>query len=199
VRLNQEQATQWFYDLIWPHRADVLRFAQFLCRESSTAEDLSQETLLKAFKAIDRLDAGADVKAWLFAVLRNAWLDRVRSTVAHPQVPLGELEDEIVAPDSTGPGDARPTGDPQELLDEFSDAQVIDALQGLPQEMRWTLLLVDVEGLSLADAAQVLQVPQGTIKSRVHRGRGLLYEVLLPLARDRRLVARGSEVREEES
>jgi RNA polymerase sigma-70 factor (ECF subfamily) len=198
VRLDQEQATQRFYDLIWPHRADVLRFAQFLCRESSTAEDLSQETLLKAFKALDRLSGGADVRAWLLAILRNAWLDRLRSTAAHPQVPLGELGDEIVAPDSGGLGDSRTTGDPQELLNEFSDAQVIDALQGLPQEMRWTLLLIDVEGMSLAEAAEVLQVPQGTIKSRAHRGRGLLYQALLPLARDRRMVAKGSELRQEE-
>jgi RNA polymerase sigma-70 factor, ECF subfamily len=71
------------------------------------------------------------------------------------------------------------------LLEAFSDAQVIEALLELPEEMRWTLLLVDVEGLSLSEAAQVMAVPEGTVKSRCHRGRSLLRATLLPLAREK--------------
>jgi len=73
-------------------------------------------------------------------------------------------------------------------LNAFSDADVIDGLQGIAEELRWTLLLVDVEGMDHRDAAEVLGVPVGTIKSRVHRARAMLRQVLLPLARQRRLV-----------
>jgi RNA polymerase sigma-70 factor (ECF subfamily) len=78
---------------------------------------------------------------------------------------------------------------PERVLDEFSDRQVIDALQRLPEEIRLTLLLVDVEQLRHEDAADVLQVPVGTIKSRAHRGRAMLRAALLPLARELRLVS----------
>ena len=77
---------------------------------------------------------------------------------------------------------------PDVALAAFSDQQVIDALQRLPEEIRLTLLLVDVEGLDHADAASILDVPEGTIKSRAHRGRGMLREALLPVARDMRLI-----------
>ena len=80
------------------------------------------------------------------------------------------------------------SGGPDELLNGFSDQEIIVALQSLPDEMRWTLLLIDVQGLSIADAAKVLEVPPGTIKSRAHRGRGMLYEALRPLARELGLV-----------
>jgi RNA polymerase sigma-70 factor (ECF subfamily) len=73
-------------------------------------------------------------------------------------------------------------------LNEFSDAEVIKALQHLPEEIRWTLLLVTVEEMDQADAAGVLGVPVGTVKSRLHRGRMMLRQALLPLARDRRVV-----------
>ena len=72
--------------------------------------------------------------------------------------------------------------DPQAALEGFSDQEVIDALQALPAEIRWTLLLLDVEGLSIQEAAGVLEIPTGTIKSRAHRGRAMLREKLLPMA-----------------
>jgi RNA polymerase sigma-70 factor (ECF subfamily) len=77
---------------------------------------------------------------------------------------------------------------PESVLNAFSDQQVIDALRALPEEIRLTLLLVDVEGLDQRDAAGILDVPVGTIKSRAHRGRAMLRESLLPLARELRLI-----------
>ena len=74
------------------------------------------------------------------------------------------------------------------LLEQFSDAEMIDALSRLPEEIRWTLLLVDVEGMDHKEAAGVLDVPVGTIKSRAHRGRMMLRDKLLPLARQARIV-----------
>jgi RNA polymerase sigma-70 factor (ECF subfamily) len=185
--LDQEQQSRRFYALIWPHRADVLRVARFLSRSHTTAEDLSQETLLKAFRAVDRLEAGPGVKAWLLQILRNTWLDRVRVTAGRP--PEASLTELSVETEALSESVASETwGDPDAVLAAFSDQQVIDALHTLPDEIRWTLLLVEVEGLSLQEAAAVLDVPAGTIKSRTHRGRRMLREKLLPLARELRLV-----------
>ena len=187
--MDQEQRTRRFYDLLWPFRADVLRVAQYLTHHRPTAEDLAQETLLKAFGGIDRLQAGPDVKAWLLRILRNTWLDRHRATASRPaEVSLGELPLEAEADSLLDPGRSESWGDPRAVLEAFSDQQIIVALQALPEEIRWTLLLVDVEGLSVQEAAEVLDVPGGTIKSRSHRGRRMLRETLLPLAIELRLV-----------
>lgn len=187
--MDQEQQARRFYDLVWPYRADVLRVAQFLSRNHSTAEDLAQETLLKAFRGIGRLAAGPGVKAWVLQILRNTWLDRMRATAGRPgESSVHELASDPETDASHERSEADSWGDPHAVLAAFSDQQVIDALQALPEEIRWTLLLVDVQGLSLQETADVLDVPAGTIKSRSHRGRQMLREKLLPLARELRLV-----------
>lgn len=185
MRLAANQASKRFYDLVWPLRSDVLRVAQFLCRDPMLAEDLAQETLLKAFRALDRdRVAGRDLKGWLLAILRNNWKDRLRAFRA--ETSLEGLIDEPEGVERTEPDAADYRDDPQSLLNAFSDQQIIDQLQALPEEIRWTLLLVDVEGLGVSEAAEILDVPAGTIKSRAFRGRQMLREALLPVARERR-------------
>jgi len=185
--LDQDQVTKQFYALVWPHRSDVLRVAQFLCRDSSVAEDLAQETLLKAFRALGgAATATRDLKPWLLVILRNTWKDRLRAT--HAEMGLEALTEEPEARSAAGEDAAEFWKDPQTLMDAFSDQQVIEAMKTLPEEIRWTLLLVDVEGIGVQEAADILQVPSGTIKSRAHRGRAMLRESLLPLARELRLV-----------
>ena len=183
--LDADRLRLTFYDRVWPHRADVLRVARFLCRDPSVADDLAQETLLKAFRSLGTFSGGRNAKPWLLAILRNTWTDRLRATKADVST-LDRLEEEPVAATPVEAGWAG--GRPEDLLDAFSDQQVIDALQRLPAEIRWTLLLVDVEGLGVQAAADTLGVPAGTIKSRAHRGRAMLRQSLLPLAVDRRLV-----------
>jgi RNA polymerase sigma-70 factor (ECF subfamily) len=185
--LDQEQATRRFYDLVWPHRADVLRVAQFLCRDHSLAEDLAQETLLKAFRGARAVAGSKDVKRWLLVILRNAWTDRLRAT-KHAELSLESLAHEPASEPQAEAADAELWQNPQRLMDGFSDQEVIDALKALPEEIRWTLLLVDIEGLGVDEAAVILKVPSGTIKSRAHRGRAMLRQRLLPLARERRMV-----------
>ena len=184
--MDHDRQTKRFYDLVWPYRADVLRVAQFLSRRRATAEDLAQETLLKAFRALDRFD-GSNVKAWLLRILRNAWLDDSRMTERRPEeVNFRELSEEPETKQEAGMPEA--WSDPHAVLEGFSDERVIDALHAIPEEMRWTLLLLDVQGLTLNETAEVLEVPAGTIKSRAHRGRQMLREKLAPLARELRLV-----------
>jgi RNA polymerase sigma-70 factor (ECF subfamily) len=203
MRLDQNQATRRFYDLVWPHRSDVLRVARFLCRDHAVADDLAQETLLKAFRALERTKvAGTNLRSWLLVILRNTWKDRLRAS--HVEVSVEALSEE---PESGPAVETHGTdfrSDPQTLIEAFSDQQIIDALKTLPEEIRWTLLLVDVEGIGIEEAADILEVPSGTIKSRTHRGRAMLRERLRPLARERRLVTedtkspQGANLRQEE-
>lgn len=180
---EQDAATRRFYELVWPQRAAVLRLAQVLTGNAAEAEDLAQETLLKAFTGIGRFD-GANVRAWLTRILRNARIDRLRSVgQAAKLVSLDEIELDV----EDGRQELEQWSNPQEILNAFSDQEMIRALQGLPEEIRWTLLLVDVEGLDQAEAAELLEVPVGTIKSRAHRGRGMLRQALLPAAKQLRL------------
>jgi RNA polymerase sigma-70 factor (ECF subfamily) len=112
-------------------------------------------------------------------------LDRIRAAAVHPAVSLDEVGTEPVDRSTSEEAEWH---EPEAILQAFSDQQVIDALRTLPEEIRWALLLVDVEGLEHAEAATILNVPVGTIKSRAHRGRAMLREVLTPLARERRLL-----------
>jgi RNA polymerase sigma-70 factor (ECF subfamily) len=183
--LDQEQATRQFYDLVWPHRADVLRLAQFLGKHQTDAEDVAQETLLKAFANIGSFKEGSNAKAWLLMILRNTWLDRVRAAAAHPEKSIGDLPGEPVAREVDRAGE---WSKPEELLNDFSDQQVINVMRQLPEEIRWTLLLVDVQGLGQQEVAEILDIPLGTVKSRVHRGHAMMKTLLLPVARERRFV-----------
>lgn len=181
-------ASKRFYEHLWPYRAAVLRAARILCRNQADAEDLAQETMLKAFAGIESYRFGSSPHAWLMRILRNSRIDRIRSTAresGHISLDAAELD---VADTHTSATTPQEWERPEELLNAFSDAQVIQALQQLPEEIRMTLLLVEVEGMDHTEAAEILEVPVGTIKSRSHRGRGMLRETLLPMAKELRLV-----------
>lgn len=178
VSMTQEQATRLFYEHVWPLRATLLRTARFLARNSAEADDLAQETLVKAYRSIATFDASTHAVAWLHTILRNTRIDHIRSRQREShdlsiESHALEVEDRCRA---TAPGDFT---DPGALLEQFSDAQLIEALQELPEEIRWTLLLVDVEQLEFAEAAIVMDVPLGTAKSRAHRGRQMIRERLM--------------------
>jgi len=187
TNLDQRQATRRFYDLIWPHRASVLRTAQLLVGNSHDAEDLAQETMIKAFGAIDHFQPGTDAKKWLMTILRNARIDRLRASGGAKLVSLDQL---LLEPaDESNETEAQDVWqNPQDILDLFADQDIIHALRHLSEDDRWTLLLVDVEGLDQQEAARILDVPVGTIKSRTHRCRKLLRQALLPVAKERRFI-----------
>jgi RNA polymerase sigma-70 factor, ECF subfamily len=181
---DEMDRTARFYRVVWPQAALVLRYARVLTHRQADAEDLSQEAMLKAFKALDSLHDEGGVKSWLLTILRNCHIDRSRSRGRKLEVSYDAMEVELAAP---GHIEHVPANDPEGLLNEFSDEEMVEALRKLPEEIRWTLLLVDVEGMADADAAGVIGVPVGTVKSRLHRGRRMLYRSLLPVAKNLRM------------
>ncbi len=187
--LDSDAATDRFYRTIWPHAALLLRTALLLCHHQTEAEDVSQETLLKAFKSIDQLHEGDDARPWLLTILRHVRIDRIRSAAAkHTAVSLDGADMDPADDESPVVSDVEAWSDPNAMLQQFSNTQMIDGLKALPEEIRWTLLLVDVEGIDQQDAAAVLGVPVGTVKSRSSRGRAMLRKALLPLAQELRMV-----------
>ncbi len=142
-----------------------------LSRNPADAEDLVQETYLKAFRAAGQFQPGTNLKAWLFTILHNTFLNTRRRGDKEPLV-----ESEIVerAADPRE-GAASPE---QLLLDASFDVDLKSALDALPEQFRQAVWLRDVEEFSYAEIAAMLQVPVGTVMSRISRGRQLLYEQL---------------------
>jgi RNA polymerase sigma-70 factor, ECF subfamily len=146
-----------------------------LARHHQEAEDLVQETLLKAFRSIDSFRRGTSPKAWLMTILRNAHVDRVRQRAGKNALSLDSLEVDLAAEDEEAPSQ---DVELDALIERLGDEQLIAALRDLPPEISWTVLLVDVEGMTYPEAAEVLEVPVGTAKSRVFRGRAMLREAI---------------------
>ncbi len=187
--MSTDIRTARFQAVAWPHLATVVRAARILCGNAAEAEDLAQETMIKAYRGIDGFADGTDIKAWLLTILRRTRIDRVRATSnTAGQVSIEASGIDPPEPDKWQTDDEAWRENPQAILNSFSDQQVIDALQKLPEDIRLTLLLVDVEQLDHREAATILDVPVGTIKSRTHRGRAMLRQALLPLARDLRFI-----------
>jgi len=169
-----------------PYLDNVFRMALTLCRSRPQAHDLTQTTFMKAFKQFGAFEIGTNCKAWLLRILRNTWLDWLRhQKVSGTTVPI--VEDDLV---ESPQADIQEWHDASDILERFSDEQVIDAMNMLPEDQRLTVFLVDVEGMSQEDAAEMLDVPVGTIKSRTSRARARLKTLLAAHAKDLGLLGR---------
>lgn len=168
-----------FENLTVPLLDALYRTARALTGDDHDARDLVQATYLKAMKRFSRFRKGTNCKAWMMTIMRNTWIDRLRHRkVTGPALQL----DEQRLPDRARGREAG--GRLENLLERFSDAQVIDALMELPEHQRTALYLSDVEGMDQSEVAEVLDIPVGTVKSRVSRARGVLREKLEAHARD---------------
>ena len=146
-----------------------------LTRNRADAEDLVQDTLVKAFRFADRFEAGTNLRAWLYTILHNTWRNR-RRDAARDSV---EVDSELVenAP-AGGEGLEAPATPEQLLMRESLDADLQAALDSLPALFREAVWLRDVEEFSYAEIAKMLDVPIGTVMSRISRGRRLLFTKL---------------------
>lgn len=157
---------------------DVLyRVALRLTGNPSDADDLVQETMLKAYRSWDQYEQGTNAKAWLLTILRHAFINEYRRKIRHPEtVDVDAIEPYAVFSEVQ---DDDPQG---AFFDRIVDDQVLRAIDGLPVAFRETLVLSDVEGMSYQEIAGILQVPVGTVKSRLFRARHLLQKKLYDYA-----------------
>ena len=173
-----------FEDEALPHLDAVYRFALRLSGSPDQAEDLVQDTFLRAYKSWDQYSEGTQAKSWLFTICRNVFLRKRERRLRH---------DDIVSESAgrSGPGlspvnpvwvavlGADPEGD---FFESIVDERIIQAIEELPEEYRSAVLLSDVEGLPYAEIARLMEVPVGTVKSRLFRGRRQLQQVLYDYA-----------------
>ena len=176
--------TSTFEEVALEHLDAVYRAAVAISGQGEVAEDLTQSTFLKALKSFDSFKPGTNCKAWLYQILRNLWIDRLRhEKVVGTTVTLDET---LVA---TEPSDEKTDwSNADDLLENFSDEQVIRALKQLPEDQRLTLFLVDVEQLSQQEVAEITDVAVGTVKSRCHRARANLKIALANYAKEKRYI-----------
>ena len=153
-----------FHSYVVDELGVLYRVAVKLTRDPIEAEDLVQDTLLRAYRALDRFD-GRHPRAWLLTILRRAHINRVRK---RRPVLLGDGESAQRVLEEVGP--AAPSSEEVALFDRF-EPDVAQALAGLPSDFRAVIELVDIQGLSYAQAAASLGIPKGTVMSRLHRGR----------------------------
>ena len=165
-----------------PWLDDVYRFALSLTRDDADAEDVVQETFLRAYRSWDTFQLGSDGRRWLFTICRNVFLrskERER-----PQVDIADAEAEASAAIYAHTS-AKQTGVVDALLTQIDLQPALkSALDALQEPFRSAVLLVDVEDQSYETAAQILDVPVGTVRSRLFRGRRLLQDALFDHARD---------------
>jgi RNA polymerase sigma-70 factor (ECF subfamily) len=175
-----KEVTETFEEIALPYLDLVYRAAVAICGQRQEADDLVQETFLKAFERFGSFQRGTNCKAWLLQILRNTWIDRLRRKKIIGQVL--PLEEQIIAERSHN--NEIVWSNPEDLLENFSDEQVIKALSELPEDQRLTLFLIDVEQLSQKEVAQITGVATGTVKSRTSRGRAILKEKLISYAKE---------------
>ena len=155
------------------HLESLFAAAMRLTRNRSDAEDLVQDTFVKALRFADRFTPGTNIKAWLFTILHNTWRNRLRDGARAPMSVDSERIDALV--DSASGATDTPE---RILLRSTIDADLKAALDALPEAFRQAVWLRDVEEFSYAEMAEMLEVPIGTVMSRISRGRRLLFERL---------------------
>ena len=165
----------------------LYRTALRLTRNQQEAEDLVQETMLKAFRFAHTYQRGTNLRAWLFRILNTSAINRYRKQATHPTTtPLPEGEEFYLYNRIRDiNGQELSTGAEEEVLSHYLDEDVYQALNDLPLNFRMPIILADIEGLSYKEIAQALNIPIGTVMSRISRARRHLQRSLWSYARDR--------------
>ncbi len=176
MALNKDQL---FEQEILPHLDSLYNFAFKLTRDDDEAKDLVQETSLKAYRFFDSYQEGTNAKAWLYRILKNTFINDFRKKSKEPS----KIDyEEIEAFYNTEEADKKATTDLRvESVEEMVSDDIARALNALEPVHRAVIVLCDIEGFSYEELAKILDIPLGTVRSRLHRARQLLKENLLKL------------------
>jgi RNA polymerase sigma-70 factor (ECF subfamily) len=177
-----EKQTQFEQEAL-PHTNLLYNYALRMTNNPDDARDLVQETYLKAYRFWERYERGTNIRAWLFRILKNSYINRYRKTTREPEtVDYDEIQNfyTSVRDSSTESNDLQDT-----LFKNLLDDDVTRAIADLPEAFRTVVILSDIEGLTYEEIADFVDVPLGTVRSRLHRGRKILRARLMEYARSR--------------
>jgi RNA polymerase sigma-70 factor (ECF subfamily) len=179
-----------FSDLAMEYMPALYTAALRMTRNPADAEDLVQETYLKAYRAFASFELGTNLKAWLYRILTNTYINTYRAKKRRPEIAdVEDIEDlylyrRLSGDQASGLGRSAE----EEALERFTDTDVKEAIESLPDTFRMAVLLADVEGFSYKEIAEITEVPIGTVMSRIHRGRKALQKALVDRGSTRGLV-----------
>ncbi len=173
-----------FEEVAMPFVDALYNTAYRMTRNAQDAEDLVQETYLKAYRYYDTFEEGTNFKAWLFKILKNTFINTYRKKQkTPPQSDFAEIEDSFESRLSTDVSGKMKSPE-EEILENVLDEDVKRALDDLPPDYRMAVILADLEGFSYKEIAGILELPLGTVMSRLYRGRKLLESAMLTYARE---------------
>ena len=176
-----------------PFMDQLYAAAMRMTRNPADAADLVQETFVKAYGSWSTFTQGTNLKAWLYRILTNTYINTYRKKQREPyQSPIDDLQDwQLGGAESTTSTTARSAE--AEAIDRMPASIVKEALQSIPEDFRMAVYLADVEGFAYQEIADIMKTPIGTVMSRLHRGRRLLRDLLSDYAAERGITAPGSE------
>lgn len=189
---GQDQKRGWNFEAAaMPFVDGLYNTALRMTRNAEDAEDLVQETYFKAYKYYDKFQEGTNFRAWLFKILKNTFINSYRKKQSiPPQSDFADIEESFESrlSDQGTRGVKSPE---QELLEGVLDEDVQRAMDGLPVDYRMAVVLADLEGFSYKEIAEILDVPVGTVMSRLYRGRKLMEEAMLEYAQEHGYIRSG--------
>jgi RNA polymerase sigma-70 factor (ECF subfamily) len=187
IAIETEPKDERFERVALAHINSLYRSALSMSKNENDAQDLVQETYLRAYKFFDKFKEGTNCRAWLFRILRNIFINTMHYNKARPQVIyLSQMEDENEELSS----DASPE---DSIFGDVFDDDMSAAMKRLPDKLRTTVLLADVEELSYQEIADAMNCPVGTVMSRLHRGRRMLRKELPDYAAQHGYIGRGGD------
>jgi RNA polymerase sigma-70 factor (ECF subfamily) len=188
ARADEAELRERFERDVLPLLPSLYGAAMRMTRNPSDAEDLLQDTYLRAYRGFAGFQEGTNLKAWLYRILTNSFINTYRKKQREPQTVEGPDDaDEWYLYDRLGGRNVEVSAE-NEVLDRIPDADVKAALESLSENFRLAVLLADVEGFSYKEIAEITDVPIGTVMSRLHRGRKALERALFDTAKERGLI-----------
>ena len=166
---------------------DILyNYALRMTSNQDDAHDLVQETYLKAYRFWDKYEKGTNIRAWLFRIMKNSYINRYRKETKEPEtVDYENIQNfyNTIRSESTDPNDLQ-----EKIFGGLLEDDVARALESLPEDFRTVVILCDIEGLTYEEIAEFVDCPIGTVRSRLHRGRKMLRTILFDYAKKRGFV-----------
>jgi RNA polymerase sigma-70 factor (ECF subfamily) len=170
-----------------PHIDALKSFALKMTNDPEEADDLVQDTMLKAFRFFDKFEKGTNCKAWLFQIMKNSFINNYRKVSKEPnKVDYDDIQNfyETVKPD-----DVKSQHFEGDAFSDVLDDEIIDALSKLPNDFRTIVFLSDIEGYTYEEIADFMDCPIGTVRSRLHRARKMLYSMLYSYASEKGILS----------
>ncbi|MEW5842357.1 MAG: sigma-70 family RNA polymerase sigma factor [Bacteroidota bacterium] len=171
-----------------PHMDAVYNFALRMTGDEDDADDLVQETFLKAFRFFDKFEKGTNCKAWLFRILKNSYINDYRKQTKEPD--KVDYEDVQNFYENIKSDQVEMRHYEQDAFTNLLDDEISSAITDLPEDFRTVIILSDIEGFTYEEIADFVDIPVGTVRSRLHRARKMLYVQLYDYAKDKGFVAK---------